>query len=379
MINEPFEDTNTNNDEPAHSILDAITYTQQNETLRTFDPHSAVLEHLQKLADRERNVLSGRYGLDDGKSLTLEQIGQKLNLTRERIRQIEKDALKKLRRLNVPENLRKGVDLIFQIIEDRGNIAQENQILASILATNNSAVAQQSVLFILNLTPQFNLLKDSPIYHQSWYLTGFDQNLMDKLSTQTVQILTGTGKPLVLDDLVKLLREQLNPGELENFTSEAIESYVSVSKQIGKNPYDEIGLSSWPQINPKDVGDKAFLILSHQGKPEHYSKITEMINKQGFDSRTAHKESVHNELIKDKRFVLVGRGIYALAEWGYKKGVVAEIISEILGKAGQPLSKEEIISEVLRQRVVKRNTIIVGLSNKNKFRKNAENKYLNVQ
>ena len=379
MINEPFEDTNTNNDEPAHSILDAITYTQQNETLRTFDPHSAVLEHLQKLADRERNVLSGRYGLDDGKSLTLEQIGQKLNLTRERIRQIEKDALKKLRRLNVPENLRKGVDLIFQIIEDRGNIAQENQILASILATNNSAVAQQSVLFILNLTPQFNLLKDSPIYHQSWYLTGFDQNLMDKLSTQTVQILTGTGKPLVLDDLVKLLREQLNPGELENFTSEAIESYVSVSKQIGKNPYDEIGLSSWPQINPKDVGDKAFLILSHQGKPEHYSKITEMINKQGFDSRTAHKESVHNELIKDKRFVLVGRGIYALAEWGYKKGVVAEIISEILGKAGQPLSKEEIISEVLRQRVVKRNTIIVGLSNKNKFLKNSENKYLNVQ
>src|SRR3989344_4497293 len=197
---------NDDSEEPRSGILDTISFNQQNESLRTFEPHSAVLEHIGKLPEREKQVLSGRYGLEDGKTLTLEQIGQKLNLTRERIRQIEKDALKKLQRLNVPENLRKGVDLIFQIIEDRGNIAQENQILASILATNNSAVAQQSVLFILNLTPQFNLLKDSPIYHQSWYLTGFDQNLMDKLSTQTVQILTGTGKPLVLDDLVKLLR-----------------------------------------------------------------------------------------------------------------------------------------------------------------------------
>ena len=179
--------------------------------------------------------------------------------------------------------------------------------------------------------------------------------------------------------LMELIRQLDGHPELENFSAEAIESYINISKKVGKNPYREIGLAVWAQISPKDVGDKAFLILSHQGKPEHYSKITEMINKRGFDQRTAHKESVHNELIKDKRFVLVGRGIYALAEWGYKKGVVAEIISEIIGKAEEPLSKETIIAQVLKQRVVKKNTIIVGLSNKNKFHKTAENKYINVR
>ena len=378
MINEPAHEINPEGDSQPQGILDAISYTQQSEILRTFDPQSAVLEHLNKLPEREKQVLIGRYGLEDGKSLTLEQIGQKLNLTRERIRQIEKDALKKLQRLNIPENLRKGVDLIFQIIEDRGNVAAEKQILSSVLTANNSSVAQQSVQFILNLIPQFNLLKETNDQHQSWYLTGFDQSLQNKLSEASVSILEETQKPLPVLQLVKLLRERLKITELENFSTEAVESHINVSKKLGKNPYGEVGLAIWPQINPKDVGDKAYLILSHQGKPEHYSKITEMINKQGFDHRTAHKESVHNELIKDKRFVLVGRGIYALAEWGYKKGVVADIIAEILVKLGKPLSKDEIIKEVLSQRVVKRNTIIVGLSNKNKFRKTAENKYINV-
>ena len=365
--------------EPSHGILDTISFSQQNEVLRTFDPQGAVLDHLSKLPERERQVLVGRYGLEDGESLTLEQIGQKLNLTRERIRQIEKDAFKKLQKLAMPENLRKGVDLIFQIVEDRGNLARENQIMSSLLTGNSSAAAKQSVAFILNLAPAFGLLRESADYHQSWYLAGFDREFLGLLSKAAAEILREKGKPLPVSELAKLIKERLAIPELENISVDAIESHMSVSKLLGRNPYDEIGLVSWAQINPKDVGDKAFLILSHIGKPEHYSKITELINKHGFDSRTAHKESVHNELIKDKRFVLVGRGIYALAEWGYQKGVVADIITEVIRKAGEPLSKEQIIEAVFKQRVVKRNTIIVGLSNKNKFRKNAENKYINVQ
>lgn len=379
MINQPDVSEVKPEGDRHPGILDAISYAQQNEVLRTFDPQSAVLEHLERLQDREKQVLIGRYGLADGKSLTLEQIGQKLSLTRERIRQIEKDALKKLQLSHMSENLRKAVDLIFQIIEDKGNITRESQILSSVLVLNNSVVSQQIVLFTLNLIPQFNLLKDSDKYRQSWYLAGFDQGLLDSLSEAATEILNESGKPLPVSELIMRVKRRLNLPDLENFSDEAIESYINVSKYVGKNPYGEVGLSYWPQITPKDVGDKAFLILSHLGSPAHYSKITEMINKQGFDSRTAHKESVHNELIKDKRFVLVGRGIYALEEWGYKKGVVAEIISEVLKKAERPLSKEEIISEVMRQRVVKRNTIIVGLSNKNKFRKTAENQYINVQ
>ena len=54
-------------------------------------------EVLENLTDREVNVLSLRFGLDDGKMRTLEDVGKVFNVTRERIRQIEAKALRKLR------------------------------------------------------------------------------------------------------------------------------------------------------------------------------------------------------------------------------------------------------------------------------------------
>jgi DNA-directed RNA polymerase delta subunit len=115
--------------------------------------------------------------------------------------------------------------------------------------------------------------------------------------------------------------------------------------------------------------------MKHHKKPEHYSAITEMINKARFDDRKAYKETVHNELIKDQRFILIGRGIYALSEWGFKPGVVADVIVEILKQSGQPMPKEKIIEEVLKSRMVKKNTILVGLSNKKLFQKVGKNSY----
>ena len=367
------------NEPEGHSILDAISYSQQSEALRTFDPHSAVAELLEKLPARERQVVQSRYGLLTGESQTLEVIGSALTLTRERIRQIEKDALKKLRSLAAPPALAKGVDLIFQFIEERGNVARESEILSALLISGDTPVMRQNLLFVLSLEPQFRLIKDSVAFHQSWALAGFDHELLERIAGQAAKILSAAGQPMSSEELISQVKTGLADAQQEDLSNIALESYISVSRTLSKNPYGEWGLAAWPQISPKDVGDKAYLILSHHKQPEHYAKITEMINKQGFDRRTAHKESVHNELIKDKRFVLVGRGIYALSEWGYNKGVVADIIRDVIAKAEKALSKEEIVSEVLKQRVVKRNTIIVGLSNKAKFQKNPENKYLNVQ
>ena len=52
---------------------------------------------LDTLAEREQKVLRLRFGLDDGKARTLEEVGKEFNVTRERIRQIEAKALRKLR------------------------------------------------------------------------------------------------------------------------------------------------------------------------------------------------------------------------------------------------------------------------------------------
>ena len=152
-------------------------------------------------------------------------------------------------------------------------------------------------------------------------------------------------------------------------------NYLVLTIEIEKNVFGQWGLSLWKEVRPKDVGDKAYLVMKHHKKPEHYSAITDMINKARFDNRMAYKETVHNELIKDQRFILIGRGIYALSEWGYKSGVVADVISEILKQTGQPMSREKIIEEVLKRRIVKKNTILVGLSNKKFFKKVGKNAY----
>lgn len=359
-------------------ILDTVSFQEQSATLRSFNPQAVVSGYLQKLNAREQQVLASRYGLLDGRPQTLEVIGKKLGLTRERVRQIEKEAAKKLNGFAMPASFQEGVELVFKIIEDRGNIVRENILLEIVLASNNSEVNQKGVLFILNLVPRFSHLKETTAYFPSWYVTGFDKELLGKVIGAGHEILKEAGKPLTKEGLFQKVLASL-PAETDALSNEALESYLNVSKAVSRNPYQEWGHSDWAEIAPRDVGDKAYLVLLHHKQPEHYSKITEFINKQGFDQRTAHKETVHNELIKDKRFVLVGRGIYALKKWGYEPGVVADIITDILKKSGEPLTKEQIIEEVMKQRLVKRNTIVVGLSNRTKFRRTADNKYANAQ
>jgi hypothetical protein len=90
--------------------------------------------------------------------------------------------------------------------------------------------------------------------------------------------------------------------------------------------------------------------------------------------KKAHVATTHNELIKDPRFVLVGRGLYALAEWGYMSGVVKDVIRKVLENNG-PLTREQVIAKVLKERYVKENTIIVNLQNPKFFKKNKEGQY----
>ncbi|HAV11549.1 MAG TPA: hypothetical protein DCX32_03320 [Candidatus Moranbacteria bacterium] len=105
----------------------------------------------------------------------------------------------------------------------------------------------------------------------------------------------------------------------------------------------------------------------------HFKDIAEEIDKSGLNKKKTHPQTVHNELIKDKKFVLVGRGIYALAEWGYEKGTVKDVLEDILKKYPAAMTREEIIKEVLKVRQVKKSTVIINLNNY--FKKTKEGKY----
>ena len=136
------------------------------------------------------------------------------------------------------------------------------------------------------------------------------------------------------------------------------------------------GLSKWPAVNPRNIRDKIFVVLETNKKPMHFSEIAEAIKSSQFKRREVTIQAIHNELIKDDRFVLIGRGIYALDSWGYIRGTVAEIITKILETAGEPLTREEIVKRVLKTRKVKETTILLNLQNKDLFKKISKNTFL---
>ena len=107
----------------------------------------------------------------------------------------------------------------------------------------------------------------------------------------------------------------------------------------------------------------------------HFSDIATHIKDSDFKRKDVTTQAIHNELIKDKRFVLIGRGIYALKEWGYDKGTVADIITAVLKDAKQPLHRDEIVKRVLKSRFVKETTILLNLQSKPQFKRVAKATY----
>ncbi|MDQ5963290.1 MAG: hypothetical protein QG629_372, partial [Patescibacteria group bacterium] len=135
------------------------------------------------------------------------------------------------------------------------------------------------------------------------------------------------------------------------------------------------GLVKWPTVNPKNIRDKIYVILSENGKHMHFNEIAESIKASDFKRKDVTTQAIHNELIKDKRFVLIGRGIYALKEWGYSKGTVADIIADVLKDANEPLHRDEIVKRVLKSRFVKETTILLNLQSKPQFKRVAKATY----
>jgi hypothetical protein len=356
-------------------ILDTIINTHQQESLQQFELSLIISKILDPLKEREKLILSKRYGLQGHEPQTLKTVGEEQGLTRERVRQIEKDLLKNLKTgVQQLEAFISARDLLVTTIAKHGGIMSEKNLL-DYLGIDKEEEAN-AIKFILNLIVELETHPEDEHIKQSWARLGFDKQFLKEFIKETTALLENHGKPLSPEKFIEKFKEsdfyKKNGLELQEHV---LINYLNTASGVHRNPFGEFGMHHWNEINPKDVGDKAYVVMKHHGKPEHYATITDLINQHGLDKRTAYKETVHNKLIKDKRFVLVGRGIYALAEWGYKPGVVSDIITEVLKEAGKPLSRDQIIEEVLKRRFVKKNTILVGLSNRKTFSKVGKNLY----
>lgn len=356
-------------------ILDTIIDTKHSSLISTFEPVLTVAKILDSLKERDKTILKKRYGLQGEEVQTLETVGKELDLTRERVRQIEKSLLKQLKdHVKELEHLQSNQELLKTTIDDHGGIMAEADLLEHL---GIKAIEEaNAVRFILHLIEEVELIRGEDHVKEAWSTIKYNPELLKAFVAEATAILESAGHPHHKDAFLETFKgNSLFKEHEQHLTDKVVENYLNAAKDIRKNPFGEYGLHTWNSISPRDVGDKAYLVMKHHKQPEHYTTITELINKHNIDDRKAFKETVHNELIKDSRFILVGRGIYALAEWGYKPGVVSDVIVEVMKKSGKPLTRDEIVAEVLKSRMVKKNTILVGLSNKKLFKKVGKNLY----
>lgn len=362
------------------SILDRVISQKETHEIEHFNPVDVITGLLKVLSSREEDIVVRRHGLHGKPSETLEFIGALYKVTRERVRQIESGAIAKIRKHHgTPAIVRPLADAIVSVLDHHGGIMREDMLFHHMLnVQEDQHAARAATLFSLRylLADRVKSIPEQEEYFPAWQLHAAPLHLLQEVIDVAQHILEQQGKPLNATELVRAV-QQTPFGQTHEFQLpvDALLSYIDVSTKIRKNPYEEYGLASWGSVVPKRMSDKISMVLKREGKPLHFNDITRIINETKFDHRIAYAPTVHNELILNDAYVLVGRGIYALKEWGYKPGVVADILVDILRRNGTPMTREQLVAAVLEQRMVKRNTIHLALTNRKLFTKTPTNEY----
>lgn len=335
--------------------------------LATVDLATAIKGILDTIErEREREIIARRFGLYDRKE-TLEQIGELLGITRERVRQLEKAIMIRLR-LAAEDDLPHIATIekhFIRHLHDLGRVAKVNDLTGRLDAKPGDT-ARAHVAFIAEIAPRLTVVEENDRYHHSIGIKehGNDDQIKQHVDT-IVDTIKKNGEPTTIEDL---------HAKTDHEHPEHVRALASISKDLA-HLKEKWGLTKWPTVNPKNIRDKIYVILQENGKPLHFSDIAKAIKGSDFRRKDVTTQAIHNELIKDGRFVLIGRGIYALKEWGYSKGTVADIITDILKKEAGALHRDEIVKRVLKHRQVKETTILLNLQGKNRFKRVAKATY----
>lgn len=308
---------------------------------------------LAGLSKRQKEIIIRRFGLKTNKKETLEAIGKSLGITKERVRQIEKISFTKIK--EKIKQYQKVFQYFIKELKKTGGFRKEDILISKL----SDKKYHPYILFFLTIGEMFHKAPETNEHYCFWYVAPLD---LDSIKNQ-INLLSNKIKEF--NKLISL--KELS--SLSNIKENILSSYLEISKMIQNNKDGFWGLKTWPEINPKGVKDKAFLVFKQKQQPLHFREVARFINPPAFP------QTVHNELIKDPRFVLVGRGTYALKEWGYKGGNVKDVILDVLKQSQSPLPKNIILQEVLKYKLVKPNTILLNLNNKKYFSKDSQGNY----
>lgn len=319
--------------------------------------------------EREREIITRRFGLYDRRE-TLEQIGELLGITRERVRQLEKAILIRLKMAaenNKIPSITSIEKVLIRSLTDLGRTAKVQDLTDSLLNKVSDQRERAHVAFIAELSPNLTLIDENDTYFLSVGIREYgDEKKIKSQVDSIVSTIKKHGEPLTIEELHNKMSF-----EHPNY----VRGLASVSKLLA-HLKDTWGLLKWPTVNPKNIRDKIFVILVENGNPMHFSEIASSIKDSSFKRKDVTTQAIHNELIKDSRFVLIGRGIYALSSWGFNRGTVSDIIADVLKNSKEPLHRDEIVKRVLASRQVKETTILLNLQSKPQFKRVAKATYI---
>ena len=335
----------------------------------SFDTEALVKRLLTDVPERARNVLTLRFGLGaNAKRETLEGIGERSNIPRERVRQIEAAGLDAVRAGKAFKDASAAFNELRAYIDSLGGIVPEEELLGGLAGDEKT---RNRFRFLLVVGSAFFRERETDDFFARWHI---DTDTANRVHDALSKLYASLSDEDVLSesDLLARFLEELK-GVNEAYKTESIlKRWLSLSKTLACNPLSEWGRATCPAIRTKGIRDYAYLVVKQAGKPMHFSDVAKAI--ATLFSKKAHVATTHNELIKDPRFVLVGRGLYALAEWGYEPGVVRDVIKSVIKKHG-PLSRDKVLAEVKKVRYVKDNTILVNLNNPRYFKRQKNDTY----
>jgi hypothetical protein len=330
---------------------------------------------LSILNPRQREVIERRFGLKDGKTATLAELGKSHNITRERVRQIEAGSIKELKKFIESGILKDFLKIVNDHVKNMGGARRETLLLADLqllLGEKSSPIFDNQIKFLLELAGYPKYSSENEGFYSYWYqedsenkkISGFISRLLKYMKAKRENILSH-------GSIDKIFNEAIKPHNLKDLVAL---NFISLSKNFHINSFGDFGLADWAEVNPRTIRDWAYMVLKKEKKPLHFSEIAKTIEKYKNVLKGINPQTVHNELIKDNKFVLVGRGIYGLQEFGYAPGTAKEVMGRILKDQG-PLKPRDLMTLVLKERIFKKNTIFINLQNKKHFTRLDDGRY----
>lgn len=347
---------------------------QVDSVSKTLSEIKSIIDNLLLLlSEKEKVVIVKRFNLDNTRRHTLEEIGRDFSITRERVRQIEKNALAKMRRNVFNTSLKSLHSFVFGFVREHGGILKED-LLHNRLKNPVQQVDsfdKNSIHLALNIHENLECIGNTINFHPYVREKNIPDHFIKHLADNIINNLQSYGDVKDVKKLHEDLKESFGNIPLD---LKGIFSLIAIDKRLTILDGELVGLMEWRHICPRTLRDKIFFILRNENKPLHFTDITKKIIAKNFDNKIVNIQAVHNELIRHPQFILIGRGIYALSDWGYEKGTVADVIGKIL-KEKSEMDQEEIINEVLKKRQIKKITIVLALKNSDKFERIGRKRY----